>query len=1361
MPQLRLSFVIVAGVVLACSEPGAVEKARAREAAANVAAANETPEARRRAIALHEQARDAWRRAGDVAGQARAQAAIGEHRSMLYEDDAAKAAREEAAALYARAGDAEGELRVRVAMIGDGDLEGEARLAAFAAMIEQARTRKAAVAELDATIGHARVLADLGRGPEALTALRDLAPRVAAAGDAVLSVEHPRQFGIAYYNAGDSTRALEQYAAARAAAVAAGRDLDVAQLDGLKGMLELYLLEQWDPARATLEKALVELERLGDRSSVWKVRESLGDLLINVEDFAAAIAALEPHAASVRALGEPGELGRALCSLADAYRWAKRPDDSRTTYQEALAISDRHPDPILMETALIGLARNEIGAGQWAAARAAAERFIASVSARERAQPEERLRLSYTAATRAGQTVLVETYAREGDAERAFVVSEAMRGRYLIGEMTGTPGKPGATITAVAEAQAALDADTALVEYVFAVENVFAFVLDRRGLVVRNLGPRTPIIISASKLYKLLARPDAPAADVAAAQTELAGLIVAPLAADLTAPRLAIAADLLLTWLPMAPLPLPDGATLASRFELIHVTSASVMRVQRQAPPRPRPARALAILADPVSTRRTRRRTARRRRRRHAPARRRPRRAVRLPDVGGDHVRRRGHQRPDSLVPADRRAAGRLVDVAGRRRRGRRTDDPLLPRPPARPPRPRDRAPPRPARARRRPALRRAPPLGRVRDPRPSDRSPLIPSRAATYSPPAGRRDARRSAVSSTIGMAIEPEPRHTETFPLPGVERGATPPGTDAGADETGERHYLVVFHEDSSAMVPLPRSGDVVIGRSDAAELRLADPGVSRSHARLTMLGGEARLADLGSQNGTLVNGERIVGARLLASADVITICRTTLVYHSSRRGHAKRVFLDGAELRNRVTHEVERALRYDRFLSLIVIDVGPRGQSPLAADRPRIEAALRGRLRSIDLVGWATSTQLWVLLPESDGDDAALVGERLVADLQPIAPGSRIGFATCPTEGCDVDTIAASARSAAEGAQPGACVAAARSYTTLQVGEHAVIVADPAMTRVYALIERLAPSELPVLVWGETGTGKELAAAAVHHWSRRAPRPLVTLNCAAIPEQLVESALFGHEKGAFTGADSAKPGLFESAAGGTVFLDETGELSLAVQAKLLRTLETGTVTRVGGVTELDVDFRIVAATNRDLVKEVAAGRFRADLYFRLSGAMLWLPPLRDRPREVPILAAAFLARACERAKRAPLSFSAPAMRMLARHQWPGNVRELRNVVEFVVATAEDAVVEPAHFAGRLGGAAEDAETDAEPAGPRAARGERAFRPIADEVRELEVTRMKEALAACRGNRTHAAALIQMPVRTFLTKLKKYRLG
>jgi DNA-binding NtrC family response regulator len=227
--------------------------------------------------------------------------------------------------------------------------------------------------------------------------------------------------------------------------------------------------------------------------------------------------------------------------------------------------------------------------------------------------------------------------------------------------------------------------------------------------------------------------------------------------------------------------------------------------------------------------------------------------------------------------------------------------------------------------------------------------------------------------------------------------------------------------------------------------------------------------------------------------------------------------------------------------------------------------------------------------------------------------------------------------------------------------------------AMRRLRELVRRAAPSEGRVLVTGENGTGKELVARAIHQGSRHAAGPFVKLNCAAVPAELIESELFGHERGAFTGAVAARKGKFELADGGTLFLDEVGDMPAAMQAKVLRVLQEGEFERVGGAATLRVSVRVVAATNKDLSSEVAAGRFREDLYYRLNVVPIHVPPLRERKEDLAELAARFLAEACARNGRRPMTFTREALLALQAHDYPGNVRELRNLVERIAILAD----------------------------------------------------------------------------------------
>ena len=573
--------------------------------------------------------------------------------------------------------------------------------------------------------------------------------------------------------------------------------------------------------------------------------------------------------------------------------------------------------------------------------------------------------------------------------------------------------------------------------------------------------------------------------------------------------------------------------------------------------------------------------------------------------------------------------------------------------------------------------------------------------------------------------------------------------------AGDTESSSYLLVIDDSSARRFPLPHDGVLVLGRAHDADVRIDTLAVSRKHAKIIVTAGAARVVDLGSRNGTLVNGERVVGSRLLASGDVVAVGSTTLVLRREPRvtdGAA----IDVGRLRVRLEEELARAADYGRPLALAVITPGK------AADHHAVAAHAIGALRRMDIVACDGTSELVVVLPELGGEAARAACVEVLAAIASTTSEARGGVATYPGDGCDAETLFSGARAAAAMSAPGAMTSAADAAVHFTIRNATIVVADPAMIRVFELIRRLARTDLPVLVLGETGVGKENAAAALHDWSARTSKPLVTLNCAAIPEALVESELFGHEKGAFSDARTAKPGLLEQASGGTVFLDEVGELPLAVQAKLLRALEAKRITRLGDVREREVDFRVVAATNRDLEAEVAAGRFRRDLLFRLGAAIVELPPLRHRPREISILARLFLAQASARARRAPLDLSETALARLAAYAFPGNVRELKNAMDFAAATVDGSVVElralPDRIAGRTSSSSStqsSGDTDS------AADPMRRFRPLADEMRELERTRMVEALEATGGVQARAAELLAMPIRTFSFKLKQHGLS
>jgi DNA-binding NtrC family response regulator len=296
---------------------------------------------------------------------------------------------------------------------------------------------------------------------------------------------------------------------------------------------------------------------------------------------------------------------------------------------------------------------------------------------------------------------------------------------------------------------------------------------------------------------------------------------------------------------------------------------------------------------------------------------------------------------------------------------------------------------------------------------------------------------------------------------------------------------------------------------------------------------------------------------------------------------------------------------------------------------------------------------------------------------------------------------------------------------------------------MRAIYQQAALAARSPLNVLVLGETGVGKEVLAQAIHAHSKRAAGPFLGFNCAALTDSLQESELFGYEKGAFTGAQQARAGLFEAANGGTVFLDEVGELALGTQAKLLRVLEQRTVMRLGSTRERPVDVRFVAATNRDLEAESAAGRFRQDLFFRLNGVSLLIPPLRERLQEIDAFSQLFLAAAAREIDRASApTLSAAAREILRRYRWPGNVRELRNAIGRAVVLCLGDTVLPEHLPPSLLKAVEAQAPAEQPvaSAPRVNDGA----TLQSEVDALEKAKILDALERCGGNQTRTAQML-----------------
>src|SRR5687768_6820815 len=300
---------------------------------------------------------------------------------------------------------------------------------------------------------------------------------------------------------------------------------------------------------------------------------------------------------------------------------------------------------------------------------------------------------------------------------------------------------------------------------------------------------------------------------------------------------------------------------------------------------------------------------------------------------------------------------------------------------------------------------------------------------------------------------------------------------------------------------------------------------------------------------------------------------------------------------------------------------------------------------------------------------------------------------------------------------------------------------------MRDVFAKIQRAAPVDSTVLILGESGTGKELVAQALHHNSTRKKGPFVAVNCAAVPATLVESELFGHVRGAFTGATDRRMGRFEQADGGTLFIDEIGDFELGLQAKLLRVLETLTVTPVGGHEDRKVDVRVLAATSRDIRKMVEEGKFREDLFYRLNVVQVVLPPLRDRPDDIPILVEHFLREISENKHTPPRRISPEVMRRFQQYRWPGNVRELRNTLESMMVLADGDTLTERDLPERIAESAPQLTTTKEI-------------PTGMTMEELERLAIMRALDQYGGNRTHAANRLGISVRTLQRKLRQYEM-
>jgi DNA-binding NtrC family response regulator len=559
-------------------------------------------------------------------------------------------------------------------------------------------------------------------------------------------------------------------------------------------------------------------------------------------------------------------------------------------------------------------------------------------------------------------------------------------------------------------------------------------------------------------------------------------------------------------------------------------------------------------------------------------------------------------------------------------------------------------------------------------------------------------------------------------------------------GIEAAADRLSLSVRLGKETAWYALTPGTSYVLGRAPSADISVPVPAASRAHARIAVSALGAQIEDLGSRNGTKLNGALLTRSEPFVPGDEVRIGGVVLSLHGTQASRKQTGLLEHARFCAVLDQELDRCRRYRRPLSVIALVITSARTADWNDLRPVFQH-LREVIRPMDPVGHFGGNHVEILLPETDSDDAEQLVRRIEQRVRTSGQIVRMGVVTYPGDGTDRETLIQKAVILSrDAAAHGTGHLRSTTAHVSSADEHNVVVCSPVMRHVFRLAERSAQSDITVLVDGETGVGKELVAEAVHGASARRGGPLVRVNCAALPESLIESALFGHVRGAFTGALRDQPGLFEQAEGGTIFLDEIGELPLALQPKLLRVLETKKMRRVGAATETTVHARVVAATNRDLGQLVRQGRFRDDLYFRLAGVTIHVPPLRERPEDIAPLVALFVEKSAIAQQRPVPTVTEAALARLRAHPWPGNVRELINALDRALLMSDGPVLDVEAFPDEV--AAQPA-----PSSP-------------DLKRNLEAVERQILLDALRkhGNQTRAAEALSMPRRTFVYKMGRH---
>ena len=551
----------------------------------------------------------------------------------------------------------------------------------------------------------------------------------------------------------------------------------------------------------------------------------------------------------------------------------------------------------------------------------------------------------------------------------------------------------------------------------------------------------------------------------------------------------------------------------------------------------------------------------------------------------------------------------------------------------------------------------------------------------------------------------------------------------TVKGTETLHARTTLVLYHRDGATVAQLEKDRPLIVGRAAPSDVAIPDPGLSRQHARFLWNDQGMWLEDLGSTNGTTKNGTKIAMTRIHPTDEISVGPVMVKVHIISSVDQELRGFDGHDRFVAALADEIVRAREFQRPLALMLV------KAANAKDHvSKWASRLRMRLRAVDRVGLYGPAAVLIALPEATPE----MVRGLAAELVGGEPKLAVNAVAYPADGSSVEELIAALR------------VAKRADRVVKDDEAAVVIKSPEMKQVMQTVKRLAQSTIAVLIHGETGTGKEVITRAIHEQGARKQGPLRTINCAAIPQTLIESVLFGHEHGAYTGADRSALGLFEQADGGTVLLDEIGELALSAQAALLRVLETKKVTRVGGDREIAVDVRVIAATHRDLEAMVAAGLFRQDLLYRLNTMTLRIPALRERVDEIEPLALRFLKEASRQAGSDVRELDEEALAALKRYTWPGNVRELRNAIERAVVLAEGRTIRVQDLSERI--------THAQQAAPGGTDEGDVPRDYREHLRKYESELIVRALHKHGGNQTEAAKALGLPLRTLVHKIQLY---